>query len=65
VSGGVTVGFGVGGEWWVRLLAGIATSFPLALVAAWSTSTGRGVVARLANWIIGARGDRSPHRQER
>jgi hypothetical protein len=55
LSVGATVGFGIGGEWWIRLLAGIATSSLLVLVAAWSTSTGRGVVARLANWIIGAR----------
>jgi hypothetical protein len=65
LSVGVTVGFGVGGEWWVRLLAGLATSLLLVLVAAWSTSSGRGVVARLANWIIGAHGDRDPRRQER
>ena len=65
LSVGVTVGFGVGGEWWVRLLAGLATSLLLVLVAAWSTSAGRGVVARLANWIIGARGDRDPRRRER
>ncbi len=65
LSVGVTVGFGVGGEWWVRILAGVATSLLLVLVAAWSTSTGRGVVARLANWIIGARGDREPRREER
>ncbi|HEX5983946.1 MAG TPA: hypothetical protein VFY69_07050 [Solirubrobacterales bacterium] len=63
LSVGVTVGFGVGGEWWVRLVAGVATSLLLVLVAAWSTSTGRGAVARLANWVIGARGDREPRRR--
>jgi hypothetical protein len=55
LSVGATVAFGIEGEWWVRLIAGAATSVLLVLLAAWSTSTGRGVVARLANWIIGAR----------
>ena len=65
LSVGVTVAFGISGQWWVRLPAGIATSFLLVLVAAWSTSTGRGVVARLANWIIGARDDRQSRREGR
>lgn len=63
LSVGVTVGFGLEAEWWIRLLAGAGTSILLALVAAWSTSTGRGVVARLATWVIGEREDQE--RRER
>lgn len=54
LSVGVPVSFGLGGTWWLRVGAGAATSGALALVAAWATSRGRGVVARLANWVIGA-----------
>ena len=38
----------------LRLAAGLATSTALVLVAAWATSSGRGGVARLANWVIGS-----------
>lgn len=55
LSVGATVGFGIEAVWWVRLLSGVGTSAVLVLLAAWSTSSGRGVVARLANWVIGAR----------
>lgn len=54
LSIGVTVGFGIGGAWWVKVGAGAASSVALVLVASWSTSRGRGGLARLANWIIGA-----------
>lgn len=54
LSIGVTVGFGVGGPWWVKIGAGAASSVLLVFIASWATSTGRGTLARLANWIIGA-----------
>jgi len=54
LSVGLTVSLGIGGAWWLRIGVGAATSVGLALVAAWSTSSGRGVVARVANWVIGA-----------
>lgn len=54
LSVGLTVAFGIGGAWWVKVCVGAATSVGLALLAAWSTSTGRGVVAKVANWVIGA-----------
>lgn len=53
LSVGLTVAFGIGGAWWVKVCVGAATSVGLALLAAWSTSTGRGVVAKVANWVIG------------
>jgi hypothetical protein len=53
LSVGLTVAFGIGGAWWVKVCGGAATSTGLALLAAWTTSTGRGFVARLANWVIG------------
>ncbi len=54
---GVTVGVGVSGPWWVRLLAGLATTLALGVVVKLGSSTGRGPLARLATWIIGAPGD--------
>lgn len=54
LSVGLTVAFGVGGPWWVKTAAGVATSIGLAVVAAWTTSHGRGIVAKAANWVIGA-----------
>lgn len=55
LSVGVTVGMGLEGEWWVRVLAGAASTAGLILVVAWTTSRGRGPVAKLANWLIGVR----------
>lgn len=54
ISVGATVGFGISGAWWLRVAAGLGTSTTLVLVAAWATSSGRGGVARLANWVIGS-----------
>lgn len=54
VSVGVTVGFGVKGEWWVRVLAGLATTVALILLVKFGTSSGRGPLARAANWVIGS-----------
>lgn len=53
LSIGVTVGFGVSGPWWVRLLAGTAATVALVVVVKLGTSAGRGPIARLANWTIG------------
>jgi hypothetical protein len=55
LSVGVTVGFGIDGPWWFRVLAGAGTSVGLMVLAARTTSSGRGRVAKLANWVIGAR----------
>lgn len=54
LSIGATVGFGLKGEWWIRTLAGIGATVALVLVVKAGTSSGRGPVARLANWVIGA-----------
>lgn len=53
LSVGVSVGFGVSGAWWVRLLAGVATTVALIVVVKLGTQAGRGPVARLARWTIG------------
>jgi hypothetical protein len=54
LSIGVTVGFGITASWWVRLLAGAATTLALAVIVKLGTSSGRGPLARLANWMIGS-----------
>ncbi len=53
LSVGVTVGMGLGGAWWTRVLAGAATTLVLGVVVKLGTSSGRGPLARLATWIIG------------
>lgn len=53
LSIGVTVGLGVSGPWWVRLLAGAGTTLALVSLVKLGTSSGRGPVAQLANWVIG------------
>lgn len=54
LSIGVTVGFGVSGGTWLRVLVGLATTLALVALVKVGTSSGRGPVARLANWVIGA-----------
>lgn len=54
LSIGATVGFGVSGAWWVRVLAGAGTTVALTIVVKLGTSSGRGPIARLATWTIGA-----------
>ena len=54
LSVGVSVGFGVSGAWWIRVLAGVTTTVVLVLVVKFGTSAGRGPVARLARWTIGS-----------
>ncbi len=56
VSVGVTVGFGIDGDWWVRIVAGLGTTLFLILVVKLGTSAGRGPLARLARWTIGSGG---------
>ena len=53
LSIGVTVGMGLSGPWWVRVLGGAATTLALAVVVKVGSSAGRGPLARLANWMIG------------
>jgi hypothetical protein len=55
LSVGVTVGFGVKGPWWLRVLAGLGTVAVLVGVVKLGTASGRGPLARAANWIIGSR----------
>ncbi len=54
LSIGVTVGMGVSGTWWLRLALGLAATVALILVVKLATRTGRGPLARVANWTISA-----------
>lgn len=54
LSVGATVGFGIKGEWWIRALAGTATTLVLTIVVKLGTKAGHGPVARLALWVIGS-----------
>ena len=54
LSVGVSVGFGVTGPWWVRVLAGLGTTAVLMVAVKLWTASGRGPLARAANWIIGS-----------
>ena len=53
LSVGVTVGLGISGPWWQRVLAGLATVAVLVLAVKVGTAAGRGPLARLARWTIG------------
>ena len=57
VSLGVTVAFGSKADWWIRILAGMATTALLVAVVKVGTSAGRGPLARLARWTIGSGDD--------
>lgn len=57
LSIGVTVGLGVSGPWWVRVASGLASTVALVILVKATTRTGRGPLARLANWTIGAPSD--------
>lgn len=50
---GATVAFGITADWWVRLIAGGATTAALIVAVKLGTATGHGPLARVANWIIG------------
>lgn len=52
LSIGVTVGLGVHGPWWKRLLSGIATVVALLALVGWLARPGRGPLARLARWLM-------------
>ena len=54
LSIGVTVGMGLDGAWWVRVLAGLGTTLALGVVVKLGSSAGRGPLARMANWMIGS-----------
>ena len=54
LSIGFTVGFGVSGPLWVRLLSGLAAVVLLIATVKLGTASGRGPIARLADWVIGA-----------
>ncbi len=54
LSIGFTVGFGVSGPLGLRLLSGLGAVVVLVAVVKLGTATGRGPIARLANWVIGA-----------
>lgn len=56
LSVSVSVGFGVSGDWWVRVLAGTGTLVGLIVAVKLGTSAGRGPLAQLARWIIGRDG---------
>jgi hypothetical protein len=52
VSVGTTVGVGLSAPWWVRVLAGVGTTVLLAAIVKFGARTGRGPLARLANWML-------------
>ena len=56
LSVGVSVAFGIKGDWWLRVLAGVGTTVGLIVVVKALTASGRGPLARLARWIIGSPG---------
>jgi hypothetical protein len=54
LSVGVSVAFGVKGPWWIRVLAGVGTTAALVVLVKLGTASGRGPLARVANWISGS-----------
>lgn len=52
LSIGVTVGMGLSGPWWVRLLAGVATTVGLVLLV-WLLGTRTQLLTRMSEWITG------------
>lgn len=60
LSIGLTVAFGVGGQWWIKVIVGAGTTLTLALLVKLGTAAGRGPLARAANWIIGSGQDLDP-----
>lgn len=48
---GVTVGFGVKGDWWLRVLVGLLTFAALLVLARAAAKPGRGTLARIGAWI--------------
>ena len=54
LSIGATVGFGLKGDWWLRAAIGLATTIILVVLVKMGTASGRGPIAKLANWVIGS-----------
>ncbi len=54
LSIGVTVGLGISGPWWLRAGVGVMSTVALVALVKLTTRKGRGPLARLANWTIGA-----------
>lgn len=52
LSIGVTVGFGIKAELWIRIVAGLATSVGLIVGVKLLTRSGAGPLARIARWVI-------------
>jgi hypothetical protein len=48
-----TIAIGVDGRWWERVLIGVGTATMLVVLVKLGTSSGKGPVARLADWVIG------------
>lgn len=57
LSVGTSVGLGIEQDWWLRVLAGTATTLVLIVIVKLGTGAGRGPVARLANWFISSSSD--------
>ncbi len=51
---GVTIGFGIKADWWIRVTAGLAATLALGAIVKAASGSRRGPLTRLANWIIGA-----------
>ena len=61
LSIGVTVGIGISGQWWLRVSVGAAATLALVVVVKLATRSGRGPLARLAQWTIsGSNRDGAP-----
>ncbi len=54
LSIGVTVALGIQAVWWVRAAAGVASTLALILLVKLTSRSGRGPLARLANWTTSA-----------
>lgn len=54
LSIGVTVAGALSGPWWLRIAIGAACTASLTLLVKLTSRTGRGPLARLANWAISA-----------
>ena len=53
LSIGVTVAAAIEAHWWIRALIGVGVTALLVVGFKAGTASGRGPIARLANWVIG------------